>query len=69
MEGYLARSRERTMSEASVPNISMHSMTIQVTAVILLVPGLYFSRPVYHCTDPQLGECQRGEPESHGSTC
>lgn len=43
VEGYLARLRGRTVSEASAPNISIHNMTTQVRAVILLTQGLFLS--------------------------
>lgn len=43
VEGYLARPRETTVPEASAPNISIHNMTTQVRAVILLAQGLFLS--------------------------
>lgn len=42
-EGYLVRPRERTVSEASAPNISIQNMTTQVRAVILSAQGLFLS--------------------------
>lgn len=41
VEGYLARSRERMVSEASAPKISIHNMTTPVRAVILSAQGLF----------------------------